>query len=63
MTTPAVHQLLPSLLPGDAVGAHTLELRRALRAWGVASELWCESVHPDLAGEARPVAQLPRGDT
>ncbi|HZU73257.1 MAG TPA: hypothetical protein VE990_10865, partial [Acidimicrobiales bacterium] len=48
----AVHQFLPALLPGDAVGMHTLQVRRALRDAGLQSEIFVEAVHEELEGEA-----------
>jgi glycosyltransferase involved in cell wall biosynthesis len=50
-TGPAVHQFVPVLEPG-AVGAHVLEVQRALRAWGVVSEIFTEHVHAACAGLA-----------
>ncbi len=40
MTT--VHQIIPVLAPHDAVGNHTLQLRDALRAAGIESEVFSE---------------------
>jgi glycosyltransferase involved in cell wall biosynthesis len=48
----AVHQFLPALLPGDAVGMHTLQVRLALREIGLSSEIFCEAVHETLEGQA-----------
>jgi glycosyltransferase involved in cell wall biosynthesis len=42
---PAVHQFLPSLLPGDAIGNHALLLQAHLRAWGHVSEIY--ALHRD----------------
>ena len=55
----AVHQFLPALLPGDAVGMHTLEMRRALRDAGFASEVFVEAVHAELEGQARHFSEFP----
>ncbi|MGH9063212.1 MAG: glycosyltransferase family 4 protein [Acidimicrobiales bacterium] len=59
MPVTTVHQLLPALLPGDAVGSHTLEVRRTLRDLGLESEIFCEAVHPQLEGEGRHFSELP----
>lgn len=55
----AVHQFLPALLPGDAVGMHTLEMRRALQDAGFASEIFVEAVHAELEGQARHFSEFP----
>lgn len=58
----AVHQVVPSLDAGDAVGAHTLRLRDLLRGTGLASEIFTAALDPALVGEARPLAELPAPD-
>lgn len=55
----AVHQFLPALLPGDAVGMHTMEMRRALRDAGFASEIFVEAVHAELEGQAMHFSEFP----
>jgi glycosyltransferase involved in cell wall biosynthesis len=55
---PAIHQLLPVLSPGDAIGQAVRRLRAAFRAAGFASETFVEQVHPSLRSEARPVEEL-----
>ncbi|HET9732494.1 MAG TPA: glycosyltransferase [Acidimicrobiales bacterium] len=47
----AVHQFVPVLLPGDATGNHTLQVRDALRAAGLESEIFVEAVPPELEHE------------
>ena len=54
----AVHQFLPALLPGDAVGTHTLRVRDALRAVGLESEIFVEAVHHELDGQARHFSEF-----
>jgi len=54
-----VHQIVPTLSPGDAVGGHTLAVRDVLRAAGLRSEIFSDDVHPRLADQARPLAALP----
>jgi glycosyltransferase involved in cell wall biosynthesis len=53
----AIHQLLPALHQGDAVGNEALLLQAALRRAGVASELFAGHVDPALLGRARPVGE------
>jgi glycosyltransferase involved in cell wall biosynthesis len=50
----AVHQFVPTLVPGDAVGHHVLELQTLLRALGVDSEVFAAEIDPELAGAAHP---------
>lgn len=52
----AVHQFVPTFEPG-AVGAHTIELQRVLRAMGLRSEIYTEHIAPSLAGAAQPLAR------
>lgn len=47
----ALHQMVPSLRSGDAVGSHTLRVRDALRELGLESEIFVETAHPDVVGE------------
>jgi glycosyltransferase involved in cell wall biosynthesis len=54
----AVHQLLPVLSPGDAIGQMTRRLRRSLQGSGITSEIYAEEIHQALQGEARPVDRL-----
>jgi glycosyltransferase involved in cell wall biosynthesis len=57
-----VDQVIPSLASRDAIGQHTLAIRDALRAAGVASEIYYGTCTPDVASEGRPLAQLGRPD-
>ena len=52
--TPAIHQLLPSFSPGDAIGSHVRRLRRLLQDAGVESRTFVTVSHPDLKGECEP---------
>jgi glycosyltransferase involved in cell wall biosynthesis len=54
----AVHQVVPTLSPGDAVGGHTLAVRAALRGAGLRSEIFCDDA-PALRHEVRPLDDLP----
>ena len=46
----AIHQILPTLAYGDAIGNQVLELQRLFRAWEYESEIFAERWHPRLAG-------------
>jgi len=48
-----VHQFLTDLFPVDAVGAHTLAMRRALRAGGMGGHIWAEAFDPHYRLVAR----------
>jgi len=50
-----IHQLLAALSYGDAIGNEALQIQRHLRAAGHQSEIYAESVHPRMAGHARPL--------
>ena len=54
----AIHQVVPTLSPGDAVGGHTLAVRAALREAGLRSEIFCDDA-PALRHEVRPLDDLP----
>jgi glycosyltransferase involved in cell wall biosynthesis len=56
----AVHQVLPVLSARDAIGAHALLLRDALRAHGWESEIFYEHATPDAAALGHPVRRFPR---
>jgi glycosyltransferase involved in cell wall biosynthesis len=55
-----IHQLLPSLAPADAIGAHVRHLQRLLRSLGVESEIFAEDIHPRMRRFAAPVEELTR---
>jgi len=46
-----VHQVLPFLAYGDAIGNQVLEVRRLLREWGYSSEIFAENWDPRLTKE------------
>ena len=54
----AVHQFIASF-ENDDVGTHTLLLRETLRRAGRPSEIFAETVHDDLAGEAFSYSEYP----
>jgi glycosyltransferase involved in cell wall biosynthesis len=58
MTSPAgalraVHQLVANFDVGDAIGNHVRALRRLLRGWGCASDVFAQYVHGSLQKDAR----------
>ena len=55
-----VDQVLPSLASRDAIGVHTVNLRNALRAAGIDSDIYYGSHTPDVEHEGRPVIELGR---
>ena len=51
MTRPpfrAVHQLVPNFDMGDAIGNHVRALRKLLRSWGYASDVYAQYRHMSL---------------
>lgn len=44
-----IHQMLPTLTYGDAIGNYALDLRSLFREWGYESEIYAERWHPRLA--------------
>lgn len=63
MVIDTIHQIVPSLIPGDGVGGHTLAVRDVLRGAGLHSEIFSDDVQPSLAGQARPLDALPPAGT
>ena len=63
MTAAAVHQLLPTFNPRDAVGNNTLELAQLLREMGHDSRIFATNVHPELTKQASPADQIPDDDS
>jgi glycosyltransferase involved in cell wall biosynthesis len=55
-----IHQILPTLAFGDAIGNLVLELARLLREWGYESEIFAERWDPRLAGQCRPYEEYRR---
>jgi glycosyltransferase involved in cell wall biosynthesis len=49
----AVHQLVSNFAVGDAIGNHVRALRRLLRSWGYASDVYAQYIHASLQTEAR----------
>jgi L-malate glycosyltransferase len=57
-----IDQLLPNFVAHDAIGNHTLQLRRALREAGIESDIYADVIDARLAAEARPYRDCPRPD-
>src|SRR5262245_16415400 len=53
-----VHQLIPSLVPGDATGAAALGFQRLLLNRGVWGEIYAGAVSAALGSLARPSSEL-----
>ncbi len=56
--TTTVHQLVPSVVPGDATTAHTLEVQRLLVDLGYRSEIYALAVHESLEDRVQLVEEL-----
>ncbi len=56
----AIHQFVPALLPGDATGHHTLEVRDVVRGMGLGSEIYVESKELDPGDHAHHFTDYPR---
>jgi L-malate glycosyltransferase len=59
VTVGAVHQFVPMLHVGDAVGQHTMAVQALLRARGIESEIYVELEDPDTADRTHPAAAYP----
>lgn len=57
--SPAVHQLVPSMVPHDATADHTLQVQLALQQAGYESEVFALAVHPSLEDRVRLAHELP----
>ncbi len=58
MTWDAVHQFVPTLPPGDAIGSHVLWIRNRLRVQGCNSEIFVGTEHPSTAKETHDLAAV-----
>jgi glycosyltransferase involved in cell wall biosynthesis len=54
-----IHHFVPVLHGGDAVGRHTLRLRDATRARGLASNIYVDTTESGTANETLPVTDYP----
>ena len=53
-----IHQILPCLRRGDAIGNHTLEIQRLLRSWGHESSIFADDIHNEVRSLAKPYRKL-----
>lgn len=53
-----VHQVLPTLAAGDAIGEECLHVQRILRKAGFESRIFAENIEPSLAYDAEPYTGL-----
>ncbi len=53
-----IHQLLPCLRHGDAIGNHTLEIQRILQRWGHSSYIFADDIHDDMRPFAKSYKKL-----
>lgn len=49
----AIHQILPTVAFGDAIGNHVLALQRLLRSWGYASDIFAQHWDPRFNAQCR----------
>ncbi|WP_292379935.1 glycosyltransferase family 4 protein [Methanosarcina sp. UBA289] len=43
-----IHQILPTISPGDAIGNEVQEIKRVLNEWGYKSEIYAQNIHPKI---------------
>jgi glycosyltransferase involved in cell wall biosynthesis len=43
-----IHQILPTISPGDAIGNDVIEIRDILRKWGYKSDIYAQNIHPKM---------------
>lgn len=55
----AIHQLLPSFAPRDAIGAHAVQVQRVLRGLGVDSGIYVADAHREVRRSVQPYRELP----
>lgn len=53
-----IHQVLPTFIPGDAIGNEVIEIKKTLEKWGYVSQIYAETMHPDYAGLAKSAHEL-----
>lgn len=61
MTKGPLHQFVTGANPGDAITDHAFLIRRWLRELGFTSDIFCETIHPEIMDQVRPVAQIRPG--
>ena len=53
-----IHQILPCLRHGDAIGNHTIEIQRILRSWGHESLIFADDIHDNMHSFAKSYNKL-----
>lgn len=53
-----IHQLVPSMTPGDATSNHILEIDKRLTKWGFESHIYAQYSRSELQHQIRPIADL-----
>ena len=43
-----IHQILPTISPGDAIGNEVIEIRDILRKWGYKSDIYAQNIHSKM---------------
>jgi L-malate glycosyltransferase len=43
-----IHQILPTISPGDAIGNEVKEIKKILNEWGYKSEIYAQNIHPKI---------------
>lgn len=44
-----IHQILPTISYGDAIGNNAIEIKAVLETWGFKSEIFAQHIHPKLS--------------
>lgn len=52
-----IHQIVPSISYGDAVGNHIVEIREILIRLNINSEIYAETIHPEMSKIAKPLSE------
>jgi len=52
-----IHQILPTLSPGDAIGNEVLEIKKILQSWGYISDIYAENIHPEMNNLAKNITE------
>jgi glycosyltransferase involved in cell wall biosynthesis len=58
----AVHQVVPTFAPRNAIGNHVLQVQSVLRGMGLESEIWVESAWREVAHLSKPYRDQPTRD-
>ena len=53
-----IHQILPCLRQGDAIGNHTIEIQQILKRWGHESSIFADDIHDNMRSLAKPYHKL-----